>query len=76
MFGTTLTWLHVSDYLNFWNTEDRSLVINILASYNSFSYRNVFQNGVSALSKMVLKSPFFCLFICFFFLGLKAQNVV
>ena len=37
-----------------------SLQINSLALKNCFSYRNVFQNGVNALSKMVLKNPGFC----------------
>ena len=41
-----LTWLHVSDYRNFWNT-DR----NILESNNCYSHMNVFQNGVSTLSE-------------------------
>ena len=36
-----------------------SLQINSLALNNYFSYRNGFQNGVNALSKMVLKNAFF-----------------
>ena len=33
--------------------KDDSLWINILASNNCFSYRNIFQNGVNTLSKLV-----------------------
>ena len=33
--------------------KDGSLLINTLASKISFSYRNMFQNGVDALSKIV-----------------------
>ena len=36
-----------------------SLEINSLALSNCFRYRNVFQNGVNALSKKVLKRQFF-----------------
>ena len=43
----------------FGTLEDGSLEINPLASNNCFSYRNVFQNGFNALSKMVLKSLIF-----------------
>ena len=32
--------------------KDGSLLINILASNNCFSYRNIFRNGVDALSKI------------------------
>ena len=39
--------------------KDGSLEINRLALNNGFSYRNVFQNGVNALSKMVIKKPRF-----------------
>ena len=39
--------------------KDDSLEINSLALNNCFSYRNVFQNGVYALSKKALKNPFF-----------------
>ena len=53
--------------VNFVTLKDRSLEINILALDNCFSYRNFFQNGVSALSKTVLKTPVFCQ---------KAQNFV
>ena len=55
-----LTWLHVSDYRNFFGTlKDDSLEINTLALNNCFSYRNVFQNDVSVWSKMVLKKTGF-----------------
>ena len=36
--------------------------INNLALNNCFSYRNVFQNGVNALSKTIKKFPFFFFF--------------
>ena len=55
MFGA----LHVSDYRSFWNTERWNLQINSLASNNCFSHRNVFQNGVNALSKIAFKNPGF-----------------
>ena len=35
--------------------KDGSLQMNILAFNNRFSYRNIFQNGVKTLSKIVLK---------------------
>ena len=54
MFGATLTWLHVLDYHNFGDTE-KWLKINNLPSYNCFSHRNVLQNGVNVLLKVVLK---------------------
>ena len=37
----------------FGTLKDRSLLINTLASNICFSYRNMFQNGVDALSKIV-----------------------
>ena len=43
----------------FGTLKDGSLEINPLALNNCLSYRNVFQNGVNALSKMVWKSRFF-----------------
>merc|ERR1712240_255136 len=46
--------------LIFGTLKDGSLQINTLALNNCFSYRNIFQNGVNALSKMVLKKPGFC----------------
>ena len=46
---------------------------NSLALNSCFSYRNVFQNGVNALSKMVFKKM--CFFFFFFFFGQKAQNL-
>ena len=36
----------------FGTLKDGSLLINILASNNCFSYRNIFQNGVNTLSKI------------------------
>ena len=63
MFGATLTMLHVSNYLTtviFGTLKDGSIQINSLGSNNCFSYRNAFQNGGNALSKMVLKNSDFC----------------
>ena len=44
----------------FLTQKDGNLEINSLALNNYFSYRNVVQNGVNALSEMVLKNPGFC----------------
>ena len=60
MFGATFNLVHVSDYCNIWNTENGSLEINSLALNNCFSYRNVFQNFVNALSKIVVENPVLC----------------
>ena len=38
--------------LNFGTLKDRSLSINIFASKNCFADRNIFQNGIDALSKI------------------------
>ena len=35
------------------------MIVNSYALENNFSYRNVFQNGVNSLSKMVIKNPAF-----------------
>ena len=43
----------------FGTLKDGSLEINSLALNNCFSYRNIFQNDVNALSKMVLKNLFY-----------------
>ena len=55
-----LTWLQVSDYRNisliFGTLKDGSLQINGLPINNCFIYRNVFQNDVNSLSKIVLKT--------------------
>ena len=40
-------------YCNFRTLKDGSLLINTLASNICFSYRNMFQNGVDGLSKIV-----------------------
>ena len=60
MFGANF-WSDVWDYCNFGALKFGSfgsLQINCLAwNDNCFSYRNVFQNGVIALSKLVLKHP-------------------
>ena len=55
-----LTWLHVSITVIFGTLKDGSLEINSLALNHCFSYRNVWQNGVKAFSKMVLKNSVFC----------------
>ena len=52
-FCATLIWLHVSECLIFGTLKDDSLWFNVLASNNCFSHRNVFQNGVNTLSKIV-----------------------
>ena len=44
-----------------------TLQIYSLALNKDFSHRNVFQNGVNSLSKMVIKNLFVCLFVWFFF---------
>ena len=44
-----------------------------LALNNCFGYRNIFQNGVNALSKMVLKT---CLFVCLFFFFVKRLKIL
>ena len=48
-----LIWLNVSDYVVFETLKHGSLIIENLASNHSFIYRNVFRNGVNAISKMV-----------------------
>ena len=73
-FSATFARLHVSQTIvGFGTLKDGSLEINSLALNNCFSYRNVFQNGVSALSKIVL--IFVCLFVCFVLFFQKAQNL-
>ena len=64
-----LTWLHVSDYRDFWKTERWKSGNNSSALNNCFSYRNVFQNGVNALSKCVCVCVFFFFLSFFFFLN-------
>ena len=58
MFGGTFNLVTRVDY--FETLKDDGLQINSLALKICFNYRNVFQNGVKALSKMVLKNPVFC----------------
>ena len=55
MFTATLNLVtHVSDYCDFLNTEGwKSFFINVLASNSCFNYRNIFHNGVNALSEKV-----------------------
>ena len=61
MFGATFELATRIDYRYFWYTERCSFQINSLALNNCFSDRNVLQNGVIALSKMVFFfKPFFC----------------
>ena len=60
MFDATFNLVTRVDYRNFWNQwKDGSLEINSLALNNCFSYRNIIQNGVNALSKMFLETRFF-----------------
>ena len=54
-----LTWLQVSDIVIFETLKDGSLEINNLELNNCSSYRTVFQSGVNASSKMILKTSFF-----------------
>ena len=49
-----LTWLHVSDYRNFWKTERSNLNINSFTWNNCFSYRN-FRLPMSALATVYSK---------------------
>ena len=46
------TRLYLSDHRKFWNTERWKPLINIFASNNCLSERNIFQNGVDILSKI------------------------
>ena len=39
--------------------KDGSLLIHSLISFNCFSFRNLYQNGTNALSKMVIKKQVF-----------------
>ena len=53
---TLLTLFHVSEYHNFWKTARWYIwKINDLPLTNCFSYRNILQNGVKSLSKMLKK---------------------
>ena len=61
-----LTWLTYWTTVIFGTLKDDSLQINSFALDNCFSYRNVFQNGVNALSTMVLKNPVFGFFLFLF----------
>ena len=67
MFGATFNLVTSVGLMYFGTLEDGSLEINNLALNNCFSYRNVFQNGSNALSKIVLENAVFCQ---------KAQNFV
>ena len=54
MFTTTLNLGYTCRIdINFGTQKDRNLFINILASSNCLSYRNIFQNGIDAKSKTV-----------------------
>ena len=63
-----LTWFkNLSDYCNFWKMKDGSLMIHTLASFNYFTWRNLFQNCANDMSEMVKmlnkclsKNPKFC----------------
>ena len=68
MFGATFNLVISVGVPYFSGTlKDDSLSINSLALNNNFSYRNVFQNGVNSLSRMVITNPAF---------GQKAQKFV
>ena len=60
MFGATFNLVtRVGSTVIFGTRKGYSLQINSLAFSRCFSYRNVFQNGVNALSKLVLKNSGF-----------------
>ena len=63
-FVLLFTWLHVFDYHNFWKTEKWQSENSQFTIKCCFSHRNVLQNCVNSLSKIVY------LFIYFFFLKL------
>ena len=53
MLTATLYWVTCVGFPWFFGTmKDASLLINIFASNHCFSYRNIFQNDVDALSKL------------------------
>ena len=61
MFGTTLNLVALVGLPYVFGTlKDGRLTINSLPLNDCFSYRNILQNGVKPLSKMVLKFPVFC----------------
>ena len=64
MFGARV-WLHVSKYCNFGTLKESGLKINTLP-FNCFSYRNVLQNGVNAMSKKKKKKKKDFNNFCFF----------
>ena len=68
MFSATFNLVTRGTTVIFGTLKNGNLEFNSLASNNCFSYRNVFQNGVKTLSKMVFKKP------VFFYQ--KAQNFV
>ena len=58
MFGSTFNL--VTRYEIFGTVKDNSLKVNSLPIKYGCSYKNVLQNGVNSLSKMVLKNLGFC----------------
>ena len=54
LYTCYICWITV----NFETLKNGSLLINICASNNCFSDRNIFQNGVAALSKKKKMTPF------------------
>ena len=66
-------WWNIQPGFTCWSTiifetlKDSCLKIDSLPLNICFSYRNVFQNGVIALSKMALKTRFFVKKLVFFF---------
>ena len=67
MFGGTFNLVTRVGVPYFFGTlKDGSRQINNLASNNCFRNRNVFENGINALSRMLFKNQVFCQ---------KAQNV-
>ena len=49
-------WRSGAKYLTFVNTKNGKPISNNLATNSCFNYKNVFLNGVNALSKIVLKN--------------------
>ena len=54
-----LTCLQVSECHDFWIILRWKTLNEYFSINNNFSYRNVFQNNVNSLSKMVIKTHFF-----------------
>ena len=60
MFTASFILVHVSNYRNFWNNERWKFILNILASWNCFTCRNLFQNGANDMSECFTFETAFC----------------